>query len=147
MKTIASALLLGACACASAAEEIPIDRDNIDIGTSASIKPGTYEVADADSNGVLHISASDVTLDFQGATLWGSKKDAAPDTRKGIGLRIEGAKNVTVRNANFHGFAIALKAGKCENLVLEKCNFSSSLAQPCRMGFSPREAAHRPIQP
>ena len=129
MKTIASALLLGACACASAAEEIPIDRDNIDIGTSASIKPGTYEVADADSNGVLHISASDVTLDFQGATLWGSKKDAAPDTRKGIGLHIEGAKNVTVRNANFHGFAIALKAGKCENLVLEKCNFSSSLAQ------------------
>jgi len=129
MKTIARALLLAACASGTAAVEIPIDRDNIDIEISTSIKPGTYEVADADSSGVLHISASDVTLDFQGATLRGSRNDAAPDTRKGIGLCIERAKNVTVRNATLHGFAVALRAVKCENLVIEKCDFSSSLAQ------------------
>jgi len=104
--------------------EIVIDRDNIKIDKSVKIKPGTYKVEDKDKNGVLHVEKDGITIDFQGATLWGADKKTAPNRRKGIGISIKGRKQVILKNAKIHGFLYNIVLKDCKNVSLENCDVS-----------------------
>lgn len=111
----------------AAGEDLALKSDNVALEKSASVAKGDYVVADADGNGVVRISANDVVLDFNGATLSSGAKN--PDERDGTGIRVEKAKNVTIRNARIRGFRFGIAAKDCENLVLENCDVSESRAQ------------------
>ena len=106
---------------ASAAELIAIDRDNIAITQSVRIKPGVYTVKDADSNGVLHVEKDGVEIDFQGATLQSADPRTLDLTRvEGMGIFLDGHKNVTIRNAKVHGYFFNIKAVHAAGLKLER---------------------------
>jgi parallel beta-helix repeat protein len=121
--------------CARAAEELTIDRDNIAITQSVSIRPGRYNVKDTDKNGVLQVKADDVEIDFHGATLQAADPETADLTRaEGIGIAIDGHKNVTIRNANVYGYAFNIRSNQAPGLKLENCNVSFSRAQRIAVG-------------
>ncbi|MBP7934381.1 MAG: hypothetical protein KA354_07000 [Phycisphaerae bacterium] len=125
---------------ARADEELAIDRDNLVISRSVSIKPGRYRVQDADGNGVLQVKADDVVVDFRGAVLAGMGIEGTDLSKaEGIGLSVSGAKNVTIRNAKVHGFAFNIRAVDSPGLELEGCDVSYAKAQRIAAGGRPIE--------
>ena len=90
------------------------------ITTSARIAPGIYRLAapaSLDSAAII-IRGSNITVDFEGVVLAGSDSSALPDERAGVGIRIEGGQNVTIRNARVHGYQIGILARGTRNLSL-----------------------------
>lgn len=124
-----TALVLIATVC-RAEEEMAIDRDNITITQSVRIKPGSYCIKDTDNNGVLQIKSDNIIVDFQGATLTAMNLNH-PDLTEAedTGISINAARNVTIRNANVHGYHFNIHAINAPELKLEGCNVSYSHAQ------------------
>src|SRR6266516_807810 len=125
---------------APAAELIAIDRDNISITQSVRIKPGVYTVQDADGNGVLHVEKDGVDIDFQGATLQSADPRTLDLTKlEGMGISLNGHKNVTIRNAKVHGYFFNIRAAHAAELKLENCDVSYSRAHRIASDGSPVE--------
>lgn len=120
---------------AAAQREISLDRDNIVVTRSVRIKPGRYRVADREENGVLRIQADDVVVDFQGAELAAMDLEGADlGKARGVGISVEGARNVTIRNARVHGYFINIRARGAAGLRLENCNADFSRAHRIARG-------------
>src|SRR5262245_46486909 len=82
------------------------------ITRSVRIAPKVYRLAAPSSldSAVVTVRGSNITVDFAGATLVGLDPEADPDHAVGVGIRIDGGTNVTIRNANVRGFKIGLRA-------------------------------------
>jgi len=87
------------------------------------IPPGTT-IVDANRNGVIHIKASDIVVEFTGGELRGAGREVRGDEYEGFGVRIEGRKNVTIRGAKLRGFRSGIYATKADGLTLENCDVS-----------------------
>jgi parallel beta-helix repeat protein len=116
-------LLLAACAATTAAAQaprrIPITRGMV-ITHSVRITPGTYRIAAPTSldSAVITIRGDDVTVDFSGAVLEGSPVTADPDEAAGVAIRIEGGRNVTIRNARVRGYKVGILARGTHDISL-----------------------------
>lgn len=105
-------------------------RRGLVITRSVRIKPGTYYLpapASVDS-ALVTIRGNNVVVDFNGATLLSSKRNAVPDERAGVAVRIVGGRNVTVRRARIHGYRIAIRATGTRGLRLLDNDLSRSWA-------------------
>lgn len=111
--------------------EISLNRDNVVIDKSVRIKRGAYVVADRDRNGVVQVTADNVVLDFQGATLAGVPNPHQSDKERfdGIGVAINGRKNVVIKNARIYGYHRNINAAGCDRLTVESCDVSHSHGQ------------------
>lgn len=86
---------------------------------SVVIRPGVYRLAPAPGDSVVvRVRGSGIRVDFAGATLLGSDATADPDRRVGIGVLIEGGRNVTLANARIHGFKVGVLARGVHQLRL-----------------------------
>jgi nitrous oxidase accessory protein NosD len=107
---------------------IVVDRDNVEIRESCIVEIGAEVIADADNNGVLHIVADDITVEFSSdeskRELMGAAKGTDLDQLTGIGIRIDGRKNITLRNAHCHYFKVGVHATGADGLVLKGCDVS-----------------------
>ncbi|GMV37090.1 MAG: hypothetical protein AMXMBFR61_15980 [Fimbriimonadales bacterium] len=113
-------------------EEIRL-RPGLRLTRSARVEPRQYRLTEG-----IHVAADEVTLDFQGAVLCTCDvHQGARDTFEGVGIRIEGRKNVTIRNAVIRGFRYNVFAAGCEGLRLENCDVSFSRAQRIASGGFP----------
>ena len=111
-------------------DELVLDRDNVVVTKSVRISPASYVVGDTDGDGVLHVKADNVVVDFQGATLSAADLGRADLSKaSGIGVSVSGAKNVTIRNAKIHGYFFNIKAVDAPGLRLEACDVSFSRGQ------------------
>jgi len=98
--------------------------------SSLRIKPGTYTLTDMNGSGAVQIGADGVTIDFQGSTIQSpSAWTGRFETFNGIGISVNGHKNVTIRRARVHGFQYNIKALNCQGLKLEDCELSESRSQ------------------
>lgn len=88
--------------------------------TSARIAPGVYRLPAPQSldSAVIIIRGNNLTVDFEGATLLGSDSTVLPDERAGVAIRVEGGRNVAIRNARVHGYQIGILARGTRNLAL-----------------------------
>lgn len=102
--------------------EIPLDKDDLEITGSVRVKPGTYTIRDARGDGAVRITASGATIDFQGAELVGAAPGAEPDAFDGVGIVIEGANGVTVKNARLRGFRVGIEIRGGKGLRIENCD-------------------------
>ncbi len=136
---IALVLLLWTSADSPAQGDLPrvrVTADNTEINRSCRIEiaPGTV-IADSDGNGVIHVRTSGITIEFEsGAALWGGPRpetvaEGPWDTYAGIGIRIDGAKNVTLRGASVHGFKVGILATDCDGLKIEGADLSDNYRQ------------------
>jgi parallel beta-helix repeat protein len=141
-------LLLLAWAClpagpTGAGEDPPARRlegDDLSLTASTRISRGVYRIADANGNGVLRITGDDVRVDLTGVTLIGAPDDADPDRFQGVGIEIQGARNVTIHGGRIRGYRVAVRARNAPGLVIEGLDASGGFRQ--RLRSTPeREAA------
>lgn len=79
----------------------------------------------------ITVKGDDITIDFGGAFVRGDK-DVYHNRENfdGVGLLINGCKNVTIKNGHFEGFRFNIKVVNSENVRIENCgvNFSRAIA-------------------
>lgn len=98
----------------------------IDKSCRIEIAPGTV-LEDKNDAGVIQIGASDITIELaDGAVLRGSSKSTRPDEYKGYAIRLNGQKNVTIRNARISGYWCGIWATKADHLTLERIDASDN---------------------
>ncbi|HEX7020300.1 MAG TPA: right-handed parallel beta-helix repeat-containing protein [Gemmatimonadaceae bacterium] len=128
-----SALLLGGAAALGAQRPTAIAslptirlRPGLVITRSVRIAPTTYRLggpASLDSS-VIVIRGDDITVDFRGATMEGLAPEANPDGASGVAIRIDGGRNVVVKNAHVRGYKVGLLARRTRGLSLVDNDFS-----------------------
>ena len=125
---------------------VTVGRDDVRVRASCRIEVSVTPIADANQNGVLHITGRDdgarIVVDLGGATLAGaaSRADAAAlDTFTGTGIVITG-RNVTLRNGAVRGFKVGILAEDCDGLILEDLDTSDNYAQRLRSTASAEDA-------
>ncbi|HEV3338962.1 MAG TPA: right-handed parallel beta-helix repeat-containing protein [Pirellulales bacterium] len=96
---------------------------------SATIRPDTYHVQDADDNGVLRIRGDDLVVDFRQAALVGAREATSPDEFRGRGIVIEDSVGVVLRNARVRGFKVGIYVRNCRNVTIENCDLSDNFKQ------------------
>jgi parallel beta-helix repeat protein len=127
-------LCLAAGKALAAFPELLVTRDDTVITQSCRvvIPPGTV-IADPNTNGVLHIQASGITVEFApGSRLRGAPPDTDGDVLRGIGIRIDTHAHVTLLNAHVHGFFNGVIASAANDLVIEGGDFSGNYRQRLR---------------
>lgn len=116
---------------------IVLGKDDVEIRESSIVEiPPGFIVADANTNGVVRIAADDVRVRFIGE-LRGAKEETPWDTLRGIGIRIDGHKNVTIEGAKVRGFKNGIVAIGADNLMISDCDFADNYRQHLK---STREA-------
>ena len=112
---------------AQEAGPLVVAHDNVTIDRSCTVRV-LGPIADVDANGVVHITADDITVDFDGLALRGATALTAADRLTGIGIVITG-NGVTLRNARVAGFKVGIHAVRAKAVVLEHCDVSGNYRQ------------------
>jgi len=113
---------------AASPPEFRIASDDVRISQSCRIviDPATV-VEDRNGNGVIHVAASNVTIEFAAdSILRGAPDGRTPDEYRGYGIRINGHDNVTIRGARICGFHAGLWATGSNGLTLEDIDASDN---------------------
>jgi len=126
-------LLAIAALCQTPASPPTIDlkSDDLSITQSCIVRIASDAVLkDANSNGVIHIDAEGITVEFApGSTLRGASSATPGDQLTGIGIRLHGHKDVTLKNLKVSGFKIAIQADDCPGLTVETSDLSGNYRQ------------------
>lgn len=102
------------------------------IRASATIKPARYTLNAADqiTQPLLTIEGSNIVVDFNHAVLQGSNDKTRPDEFYGLSILVKkGSKNITIKNAEIHGYKIAILADSVTNLTIDHCDLSYNWRQ------------------
>lgn len=115
---------------------VSADNTVIDRSCVVEIAPGAV-IADADGDGVIHVRADGVTVEFApGAVLRGCEPGTAPDVMTGVGVRLHGHAGVTLRGLRVEGFKVGVHASHADGLVVEDAGFRDLFRQ--RLRSTPR---------
>lgn len=87
---------------------------------SVRIAPRVYRIPGRGSldSAVITVRGDDVTVDFAGATLEGIPADSDPDRAAGVAIRVDGGRNVAIRNARVRGYKVGILARGTRGLSL-----------------------------
>lgn len=99
---------------------VVVDRDNVSIASSCivEIPPGVI-IEDADGDGVIHVAADHIALEFApGSRLRGAPSDRPDDQLAGVGIRIVGRTGVSLSGLRVEGFRAAVHASAANGLVI-----------------------------
>ncbi|MBL8763930.1 MAG: right-handed parallel beta-helix repeat-containing protein [Phycisphaerae bacterium] len=93
------------------------------------IPKGTI-IADANNDGVIKLDADGIVVEFDETAreLMAVAQGTPWDRCAGIGVRIDGRKNVTLRRAHVHGYKVNVWATNADGLVLEDCDVAEGYA-------------------
>lgn len=129
---------------ALAAEPLPrmvIGRDDIEVTQSMRIEaaPG-LNIEDRNGNGVIHVRASNITIELGDVPISGALVGAAADGFKGVAIRIDGQKNVTIRGGNIRGYRAAVWASDADGLTIERLSATDLWRQHLRSNIEFEDA-------
>ena len=102
------------------------------INSSVTVSRETYFLnAEASlQNPLMVIKGNNITVDFNNCVLQGSNDKKLPDEFYGLAVLItKGSFNIVIKNANIHGFKIALMADSVDGLQVENCDLSYNYRQ------------------
>lgn len=101
-------------------------RAGLVITRSVRIVPKHYRLpapASLDS-AVITVRGENITVDFAGATMEGTEREAPPDRAAGVAIRVEGGRNVRIRGARVRGYKVAILARGTRALTLDSNDLS-----------------------
>lgn len=114
---------------ALAAPVVTLTKDDTVI-TQSCVVEISGPIADANQNGVLHIKADNITVRFKaGSALRGAAAGTPWNELRGIGVRIDGRRNVTLRGLRVHGFKNGIVASHADGLVVDGGDYSDNYRQ------------------
>jgi parallel beta-helix repeat protein len=95
-------------------------RPGLIITTSVRIAAKTYRLSARPSldSAVIIVRGNDITVDFGGAVMEGTRPESDPDLAQGVAVRVDGGRNVTIRNARIRGYKIGIMARETRGLSL-----------------------------
>jgi parallel beta-helix repeat protein len=102
------------------------------ITESTRFEPGIYRVGDTRGRAIFDVAGDDLTLDFTGVVIDGSKQGARADQFGGTGLRADGCKRLTVKNLTVRGCKVGMHFVDCEELTVTGCDVSDNYRQRLR---------------
>jgi nitrous oxidase accessory protein NosD len=107
------------------------------IERSITVRPGEYRLSSSADlqTPAITIRGENITIDFNGATLAGAAQAADPDTFAGVGVLIDGASKVTVRNAVIRGYKVGILARQSPDLHLTHNDLSYNWKQRLYSGI------------
>lgn len=115
---------------------VVVNRDNVEITQSCIIEVGAAVISDADGNGVIHIKADGITVEFSAdrakRELYGAPEGTPWDEITGIGIVIEGHRDVTIRGAHCHRYKVGILARDADGLTIENCDVAGGFSQRLR---------------
>jgi hypothetical protein len=134
LSTLSTATALLGIACGATAADLPtlrVTADNTSITQSCLIEiPAGTVITDADGNGVLHIKADNLVIQFTpGSILRGAATNTLWNELTGIGIRLHGHTNVTIDGVRIHGFKNAIVASIADGLKILGGDFSDNYRQ------------------
>ncbi len=126
--------LLARSTSAARLPEVRVTQDDTVIRHSCRIViPAGTILSDANTNGVIQIAADNLIVEFApGSELRGAAPGTDGDALRGIGIRIEGHRGVTLKGARVRGFFNGLVASHADGLVVEGGDFSDNYRQRLR---------------
>lgn len=140
--SLVTAWVAAICAAQAAAQPdlptVSVESDNTRIDRSCRVTiPEGKVIADADGNGVIHIVGDGITVEFvEGeAELMGAPEGTAWETLEGVGIRVDGHRDVTLRGAHTHRFKVGIWASNAPGLRIEGADVSGGYAM--RLGSTP----------
>jgi parallel beta-helix repeat protein len=126
------ALVLGLLAPPLPVIDVTEDDTVIDRSCIIRIAPDLV-IADANANGILHIAADGITVVFEeGSVLRGAGADVLGDQLTGMGIRIDGHRDVTIQNAAVSGFKVGISARQASGLTIDGADLSGNFQQRLR---------------
>jgi parallel beta-helix repeat protein len=120
----------------SAQATIPLAAGMV-ITRSVTIEPGAYilpAAADLKTPAVT-IRGDNITVDFNGASLAGTREGQDPDTFAGVGILIDGGSKVTVKNAIVRRYRVGILARRSPGLHLTGNDVSHNWKQRLYSGI------------
>ncbi|MCC7003160.1 MAG: right-handed parallel beta-helix repeat-containing protein [Gemmatimonadaceae bacterium] len=108
-----------------APRSVPLTRGMV-ITESVRIRPGTYTF-DADpsmDSALVVVRGEGITVDLRGVTLRGAAAEAAPDAARGVAIRVDGGRDITIHGASIRGVRIAVLARGTRGLTLRDNDLS-----------------------
>jgi nitrous oxidase accessory protein NosD len=115
----ALALLLGLASPLPAQRTAPLTPSaGLVITRSARLAPGHYTLPAPDSQPLIVIRGSNLTVDLTGVVLEGSPPGTPPDRFGGTAILVDGGRNVTVTGATIRGYKVAIHARDTRRLTL-----------------------------
>lgn len=116
--------------------EVIVTADNASITKSCRIViPHGTVIADLDNNGVIHIDADGITVEFtpnHGAELMGLPTGTPWDQASGIGIRIDGHKNVTLKGPHSHLYKVGILASRADGLTIDEADVNDGYTMRLR---------------
>lgn len=134
LNLIASLVVAGVAATQPVVPTVRVLADDTKITESCRvvIDPGVV-IEDLNGDGVIHIAADDVTVEFaDGSVLVGAKPGTDPDTFKGVGISIRDHKGVTLKNARVSGFKVGIQAERTPGLTIDGAELVNNFRQRLR---------------
>lgn len=112
------------------------DDTRIDQSCRVVIPKGTV-IPDANGNGVIHIAADNIRVEFveRQAELLGTPEDAHYELMTGVGIRIDGFKNVTLITPHTHRYKVGIWASDADGLVIDGADLAHGYAM--KLGSTP----------
>lgn len=134
MLTLAISCLFTAATFSSASDHPPVVRitaDDTKITESCVIEIAPDAViADANGDGVVHVAANDITIEWApGSVLRGAPTAAPDDTHTGVGINIRGHTNVTIKGGEVRGFKVGIDAEHTDQLTIDGTRFNHNFRQ------------------
>src|SRR5688572_10273248 len=127
----AGSVLMAAAAAWTRGADMPTirvtgDDTVIDRSCRVEIPEGTV-IEDKGGDGVIQVRGSGITIAFaEKSVLCGAAKNKAADTFTGVGIRIDGQTDVTLRNIAVSGFHVGVHATNADRLLIEKSDGSGN---------------------
>jgi nitrous oxidase accessory protein NosD len=111
--------------------ELLLTEDDTEITSSVRVViPEGTVIADVAGDGVLRITADDVRVVFApGSVLSGAPADTPWNRLEGVGIRLEGAKNVCLEGVVVRGFKAGIHGTDCDGLKILGANVSDNFRQ------------------
>lgn len=131
MKHIVLPFLLFITVAAVAQKNIPLTKGVV-IHESVNIQKRIYKIASDTgfSTPLIVIEGNFITVDFNDAVLQSTIDPSRPNEFTGLAVLIKkGSSYITLKNANIHGYKIAIMAEDVFNLTIENCNLSYNYRQ------------------
>ena len=128
--TIAFVVLAGlevaACQAADASGVLlPEGQPVVSAGTT--LEKRVYRRPASPDQAAVVIRGQGFTVDFRGAVLQGADRTKVPGNDfKGIGILLDGCRDVTLRNAVVNGYMVGIMAKDCLGIHLETCDASGN---------------------
>jgi len=142
IKTLTCAAVAAAAGSAAAQSDPPlvvVTEDDTVIDRSCRVKvPEGAFIRDRNNDGVIHIEADDITVEFvEGEAELIAVPEGTPwETLDGIGIRIDGHRNVTLKGAHAHRFKVGILARDADGLTLDACDVAGGYAM--KLGSTPQ---------